>query len=334
MLWRSKSRSDPVVLMPYPAKSFRDAVRTGKLGPMTVVSGSKMAQLKDEVRRWALKDGVNATPLGGLRIYRSESPFPFRRSASGCFALAVVVQGRKVAKVQGSQLSYGPSQYLVLSRAMECESRVVEASPQKPYMSLYLKLPPRLLARTLIDLADADLDRGEQPPAAQAFVNSLDEELADALVRLLKALARPSQAEALAPLQLQEIIFRLLESDSAAFLRREAAAAGHDQQIWKAIEYIRRNMASRLTVEEIAGHVGMSPSHFAHIFRDVTRTSPIQYAKDVRLNQARLLLIAEGARVGEAAQQVGYASPSHFTRDFTDQYGLPPGRYAKRFRTH
>jgi AraC-like DNA-binding protein len=136
----------------------------------------------------------------------------------------------------------------------------------------------------------------------------------------------------LAPLALREIVFRLLRSPAASALLALATANGEAARIQQAMAFIEANAARRLSVAAVARHVAMSPSHFAHRFRDVASVSPMRFLKHVRLERARSLLLAEGLSVAEAAERVGYASASHFTRDFKRLFGLAPARYAGAFQ--
>jgi AraC-like DNA-binding protein len=128
----------------------------------------------------------------------------------------------------------------------------------------------------------------------------------------------------LAPLIVEEIVFRLLRSDAAAIVRR-AVTHEQDAHIQAAMRFIRENSTRRLSVKEMARHVAMSPSHFAHRFRAVARVTPMRYLKQVRLQEARRLLLADGLRIAETATRVGYESASHFARDFKSWFGTTPG---------
>jgi AraC-like DNA-binding protein len=135
----------------------------------------------------------------------------------------------------------------------------------------------------------------------------------------------------LAPLIVREIVFRLLRTDAAAVLRQEVTQNGDRGRIREAMTYIEQRATHRLTVNTIARHVAMSSSHFAHRFREIASISPMQYLKHVRLERARTLLLADGLSAAEVARGVGYASASHFTRDFKRQFGLSPSSYARAF---
>lgn len=167
----------------------------------------------------------------------------------------------------------------------------------------------------------------------EVYVTDADADLLGAAVRLVRTLDDPTERSVLAPLVLREIVFRLLRSDAAAGLRRTAGNGDDDLRIREAMRYMEAHAKERLTVLRVARAVAMSPSHFAHRFRDVARVTPMQYLKHVRLREARLLLLEEGARAAEAGKRVGYRSPAHFSRDFVQAFGVAPSRYAERFRS-
>src|SRR5262249_3735345 len=165
-----------------------------------------------------------------------------------------------------------------------------------------------------------------------AYVSELDPGVRDALVRLLGTLDDPVERRLLAPLIIEECALRLLRSDAAATFRAAIGQDGDLPPVEAAMRFMEANRARALTVGQIARHVGMSESHFAHRFREVAGVSPMRYLRQTRLDQARTLLLSEGARPSEAAARVGFESTSHFTREFKRLYGAPPADYARRFR--
>jgi AraC-like DNA-binding protein len=288
-------------------------------------------ELRARVARHAPDDGRNQSPLPEVRFMRSTRPTPHNRGHAPSLLLAVVVQGRKVARTEGRELSYDADSYLIVTGECEYESSIVEASPAAPYLSMMVQLPPEVVVRTLLSLGDAGAGAAGAAPA-DAYVSRLDPPLVEVLCRLLRTLDDPVERSVIAPLVLGELVFRLLRSDWAAEIRRAAGAAAEHGRIAQAMAFMRQHLDRRLTVAAIARHVAMSPSHFAHRFRDVARMSPINYLKHLRLHEARLLLLEQGLRPGEAAARVGYGSPTHFHRDFKVRFDLPPVAYCRRFR--
>jgi len=286
----------------------------------------------DDLRRLVLahapEEGMASTAVPGLRLNRSHRPVLHKRVEAPSVTFAVIVQGKKDVTIGGETLSYAPGSYLFVTGERRYTATIAEASEEAPYLSLALVLSPEDLSAAVLDLADAGDTKRQDPPA---IVSRLDDELLDATTRLVGTLSDAVERRVLAPLVTKEIIFRLLRSDSAAALRQ--AIQRRDDRIARAVRFIRANVHERLSVEQIARRVAMSPSHFAHRFRDIVRMSPMQFVRHVRLHQARLLLLSDGLAAAEVAEEVGYASPSHFSRDFKSLFGDPPRTYARRFRS-
>lgn len=280
----------------------------------------------------ATRDGVVDGPYPGLHYYRASEPVRYRKLPIFGPRLIVAAQGRKTAKFPGGELSYDSEHYLVVTGGTQMEGMVVEASADKPYLAFCIGLSPEAVARTLLALADAapPATASTVTPSVPAFVAPLDAEVRSGVVRLLRSLADPVERRVVAPLVLDELVFRLLRSDAASFVR--GAVREGDASIQEAMRYMRENASSTLSVDQVARHVGMSGSHFAHRFSTVARVSPMRFLKQLRLEAARELMLGQRVRAGAAATQVGYESTSHFTRDFKQAFGSAPGEYVRRVR--
>lgn len=279
----------------------------------------------------ATQEGVTDAPYEGVHFYRASAPVRFRKMPIFGPRVIVAAQGEKLAKVPNGELRYGSKQYLVMTGGAYLEGQVLEASAETPYLAVCITLAPEVVARTLLALADAApaaARSADVPPDVPAFVSPLDEEVTGTVVRLLRALDDPLESRVVAPLVLDELVFRLLRTDAAAYVR--GAVREGDRSIQEAMRYMREHAVRSLTVEQVARHVGMSESHFAHRFSAVARVSPMRYLKQLRLEAARQLMLGKRVRAGEAALQVGYESASHFTRDFKQAFGAAPGEYVRR----
>ena len=276
----------------------------------------------------ATKEGTSHTAIPGLVVHRISKRTTFEKWRTFGPSFSVVVKGKKVSSYRGQELSYDRSSYFVVTGEADFIGNVVEA---EPFLAFCYQVPAEIVAETLLALADAvPVAREEAVPPA--FVVPIDRAIAECSLRLLRAERDPIERKLVAPLVIREIVFRLLRSDAAAALR---GAVGRDEEsvkIGTAMRFIRDNIGSPLAVEDLARHVAMSPSHFAHRFRAIVRMSPMRYVRQLRLQHARRWLVADGLRVNEAATRAGYESTSHFTRDFKSEYGAAPGEYTKRFR--
>jgi AraC-like DNA-binding protein len=284
----------------------------------------------------ATAEGATPSDFGGLCFWRASRPTSIHKTVVLGPRLIVVAQGRKVAKLGGRDLVYDEDHMLVATGETRFDGMVLEATPDRPYLAFCLELPPETIARTLLAIADGAPDRPASIVGAAsrngdaAFVSPLTEPVTGAAMRLLRSLGDPLERKVVAPLAQEELVFRLMRTEAAAAIR--ASVRDGDAAIQVAFRYIQDNAARPLAVEDIARHVGMSASHFAHRFTAVARVSPMRFVKHVRLEKARALMLAEPVRVQEAAARVGYESASHFTRDFKIAYGAAPAEYVRRVR--
>jgi AraC-like DNA-binding protein len=287
--------------------------------------------LVELVAGFAKREGCTDALFPGLRFFRCTMRSTFEKTQAPGPVLTVVAQGRKTVRWEGQELVYDPSRYFVLTGEGTFAGCVTEASAGRPYLAVCLSIPPDLIAKTLLALADGTPAAAE--PGFPAYTAPLDSGMRDAVIRFLLAIDDPVERQVLAPLALEEIVFRLLRSDAAAAVRAAVGQSNDAAQIKKAMSFMRARATAPISVEDVARHVAMSPSHFAHRFRAVARVSPMRYLKQLRMDQARAVLLAGGARISEAAAQVGYESASHFTRDFKSTFGTAPAAYVRRFRS-
>lgn len=239
----------------------------------------------------------------------------------------LILQGSKSMTVGSSTLEYDPATYFVMSVGLPAAGVVRPSAAGEPYLAVALLLDPQILAGLLSDLPEA-------APAAKSAagfsVAAVTPELMDAWVRMLRLMKRPGEIPALAPVYEREILYRVLQGPHGGMLREIATPDTAMARVSLAIEWIRRNFAQPLRVEALANKASMSASAFHRHFKAVTSLSPLQYQKRVRLLQARTLLISKGASVTAAALDVGYGSPTQFSREYAREFGLSPARDSSR----
>ena len=235
--------------------------------------------------------------------------------------MCLVLQGAKEAYMRDRVVRYSAGDILIVSHAVPVEAAVIKASSQEPYAALVLRLDLTLV-RSLADeigkVAEADEDMQSLQAAAS------DAPLIDAMHRLFRLSQDPLEAHALAPLVLKEIHFRLLRAEHGGMLRQLLHHDSTASRISKTIATIRGNFKTNIAVTDLAAECGMSLSAFHEHFKAVTATTPLQYQKDLRLLEARRLLSSNGLSVAAAAYEVGYESPTQFSREFSRKFGLPP----------
>ncbi|AIC28016.1 MULTISPECIES: AraC family transcriptional regulator [Rhizobium] len=285
---------------------------------------SPYQEIVDIVMRFAPGDGEFSTAIGNLHVSRRSKPSdPFHSSYRPCFAF--VLQGAKSLQLGTELISYGTGDYLLTSLDLPVAWRVTEASPEVPHLCLGLAIDSEKLLELLsrIDIprpaADTDGQRG-------MVVNVAPPELMDAAVRLLRLLDRPGDIPAMAPLIEQEILYRVLTGPHGARLINIATSDSHSNRIARAVAWLKENFARPLRIEDLAERVNMSVSSFHHHFKSVTAMTPVQYQKQLRLHEARRLMLVERLDAGTAGHRVGYQSPSQFSREYSRLYGASPAR--------
>lgn len=281
----------------------------------------KQLELAALIERFTGQDGMHHTAIAPLILYRSSAP---SGPIHGAYApaLGIIAQGRK-------QLTLGEEQYLcnrahsmLGSVELPIVGRVVEATPEDQYLSLRLDLEPMQIGAVIME-AGLAVPSDEQPERGLS-VGQINVALLDAVVRLLRLLETPQDIPLLAPLVLREIFYRLLIGEQGTRLRQMALASSHTQRVAKVINWIKQNYTQPLRIEALAREVHMSPSTLHHHFKAVTAMSPLQYQKQLRLQEARRLMLAEAVDAATAGYHVGYESPSQFSREYRRLFGAPP----------
>ncbi|WEZ85426.1 AraC family transcriptional regulator (plasmid) [Rhizobium sp. 32-5/1] len=285
-----------------------------------------VAACLEAVGRMAKGEGVTLTPLPRVWIVKFSQAAPYYRGRNAGTSLAIAASGTKLVSVENERFVNDASRFLVLHGERPYDA-VVEGSEEEPYIALKLQLPPELVAKTLIEYAETGYSQPQADMTIPAFCDVLTPDLATSLLRLIRALDDPADCLMLAPSYLREICYRLLRSEAAGVLR--ASITSDDVKLVRAMRFIEEGASSRLTVADVAAEVAMSPSHFAHRFRTCVGVSPMRYRAQVRLERARLLLLNTAATVSRAAEEAGYASDAHFSRDFKELFGVSPRAYVR-----
>ena len=275
--------------------------------------------------------GPNGGDWPGLTIYRFHEPTQPSWEEVSSLSLCVVAQGRKRVTVDGRPYRYDPFNYLVVNNHMHFQAEIIEASVTKPFLSLVLQIDPAVVRRVSVEMLEqrqkAMVPAQREDSSEQVFVSALDTDLMGAVVRFLRALSTGPDRRILAPAYLQEMVYRVLQAEQCDRLLRIAAAQQNNDPVSRVVAYIRDNLAEPLTVADMAEQVAMSPSAFTTLFRSATGKSPYQFVKEMRLCQARELLMRGNGTVLSVSRAVGYLSVSHFINEFRRRFGLPPRAY-------
>jgi AraC-like DNA-binding protein len=269
-------------------------------------------------------------PLPGLLVNRSTRPVKWAgilTQPAFCF----VAQGSKQALVGDDVYRYDPGHYLLFTVDLPVAFEVQDAAEDDPFLGLKLDLDPSIVASVAMD-SGIKFKKGEVATKA-INVSKVDADLLDTVLRLIRLLERPDEAKVLGPLVIREIVYRLLMGGQGARLAHLLAVEGDTRRISKAIGHLREHYDEQLKMDEIAQQLGMSVSGFHHHFKSVTSMSPLQFQKNLRLQEARRLMLGEDLDAASAGYRVGYEDPSHFSREYKKQFGAPPQRDISRLRS-
>lgn len=245
-------------------------------------------------------------------------------------SLALIAQGAKQVVLGDDVYRYGGTDYLLTSIDLPVTTQIVEASTEKPYLSVMFQIDTARIANLLEHAGHQD--SAPVPAARGMAVSTVTPELEDAAIRLLRLLDRPGDIPALLPLIEQEIIYRILTGPQSGRLRQMAITESQSHQISRACIWLKEHYALPLKIEELANRVSMSVSSLHHHFKAITAMSPMQYQKQLRLQEARRLMLEDMLDAGSAGHQVGYESQSQFSREYARQFGEPPLRDVGRVR--
>src|SRR5512140_1695744 len=272
---------------------------------------------------------LHTTAIPGLSLFRREEP---TEPISGMYepSICLVAQGAKRVMLGDDTYVYDAHHYLITSVQLPTVVQVIEASREKPYLGLRLMLDLREISQLMVD-SNLPQPRAQQSSRGMA-TGEVTLPLLTAFQRLIDLLAEQQDIPILAPIIQREIIYRLLVGDQGERLRQIASAGSQSNQIARAIDWLKGNFTQQLRIDDLAAQASMSTSTFHHHFRSMTALSPLQFQKQLRLQEARRLMLAERMDAATAGFQVGYESPSQFSREYNRQFGAPPLRDILKLR--
>lgn len=283
---------------------------------------SQRDEMKEIIGRHCQADGSWPTSMAGLTLFRGS-----QTSAPSCTivasAFAMMTQGAKRISVSEEVYDYDSRHYLISSVDLPMLARVTEASAEQPYLGLALGIDPLKIREMTAHLPP--LRRGESIDRGIA-VGTLDTDIQNTALRLVRLLDRPEDIPALAPIIERELLYRLLSGRLGARLRQAAATGSHSHQIIRIIGWLRQHIDQAISIEQLADLANMSKSSLHHHFKALTAMTPVQYQKQLRLHEARRLMLMDNQDAASAAHRVGYESPSQFSREYRRMFGAPPAR--------
>ncbi|MCK1638346.1 AraC family transcriptional regulator [Bradyrhizobium sp. 157] len=270
--------------------------------------------------------GVARTPIPGLTTIRATAPSGLDYAISRPL-VCLVLQGTKHVTMGNRAFTFRAGDSLLITADVPTVSRITRASIAVPYFSLVLDLDPAVIADLAVEMKAVPIAEG-----APVHHEPTDAEVADAALRLIRLIERPASVPVLRTQLVREMHYWLLSGRHGAAIRRLGWPDGHAQRVARAVAVLRAEFTQPLRVARLAAVAGMSPSSFHQHFRTVTSLSPLQFQKQLRLIEARRLMLSDGVTSSSAAFAVGYESVSQFTREYGRMFGLPPVRETKAAR--
>ncbi|KQU45129.1 AraC family transcriptional regulator [Sphingomonas sp. Leaf339] len=279
----------------------------------------RIAELSALIHRHVVGTGICSTAMPHVSLIRADAPSTPTAAVYEA-SLCIIAQGSKRVSIGEHSVVYDAAHYLLVSVDLPLVGHVLDASPERPYLCCKIDLDASILA-DLMAIEGGGLVRTDLPVLG---VYPGDPDLIDAACRLVGLLDRPDTIRALAPLIEREILYRLLTGPHGPMLRHVATAGSHLNQVSRAIAAIRRRFDAPIRIDDVAAEAGMSSSSLHVHFKAITRMTPLEYQKQLRLQEARRLMLTEGATASTAGFAVGYESPSQFSREYRRLFGAPP----------
>lgn len=279
------------------------------------------------VQAHADENGIAKTPVPGLTLICATS------SSALLYAInkplvALVLQGSKRVAMGRDSFDFGAGQSLLITADVPTVSQITRANISEPYISLVVELDLALIESLVVDIGAAPCAVGEP-----LRVDATEDEVADTVLRLLRLLDRPASLPVLLAQSMRELHFWLLSGRHGGAIRCLGIADSYVQRVARAVALIRTHFAQQLRVERLAEAAGMSMSSLHEHFRAITSLTPLQFQKQLRLIEARRMMLADGAVISNAAYAVGYESVQQFTREYGRMFGQPPARDMKAAKT-
>ena len=288
----------------------------------TAHTGSALADL---IKPLVNRNGLNASRLsrvGVLCLGRHQERTPLMYDPS----LIIIAQGRKVGYLGDREIHYNPGHYLVQTLPMpfECETH---GSPDTPLLGISVKLDPALLSEMVTSMGDIGLP--PTPPKPMASV-AMNEGMQMAMLRLAHTLHDDLECTIMGDARIRDVVFEALKGEQGPALRALVKGHGHYSRIVQILSKLHAQYADDFSVEQLAKQANMSVSTFHQHFKQITRSSPAQYLKRLRLIKAQQLILQDSHNVNQAALAVGYRSVPQFSRDYKRYFGESPLQHKRQ----
>lgn len=312
-------------VLPFPATGGQEAASTPRNGTSPSLLSAVMAFIETK----GGGQGRFQTPMEGVYIVRSfQDMLPIHNMYRP--SLCVVLKGEKAILFGDTELHYREMDCLVVSIEIPAIGRMIGATPATPYLGMTIEFDVPVLREVLQQLRNPPVPSAVTSPCV--FVGQVDDALADCVTRLARMAQTPDAVPVLYPAAMRELYYRLLTGPHGSEISKLALPETQAERVARAIHYLRDHFNEPLRVEQLAEVARMSPSSFHQHFKAMTSLTPVQYQKQLRLLEARRLMVSDNVNVSEAAYQVGYESASQFSREYTRSFGVPPKRDVTNFK--
>ncbi|MBM7694317.1 AraC-like DNA-binding protein [Peribacillus deserti] len=296
---------------------------------MSELIHKQQEELAEIIEQYTIDDGSHQTAIPGLFFSRYSHAIGPSHGVHNT-SLCIVAQGKKEIWLAQERYEYSPTDYLITSVNLPITGQVMEASPEIPYLGLKLEFTHDQILEVLrnSDIATVSKEKTERA----MYVNRINSSMVDAVIRLVRLLDSPEDIPVIAPLFIKEILYRVLQGQHGGMLKQAVVQGSSTYRIRDIIEHIINHYNSSFRSEELANLANMSVPSFYRHFKEVTAMSPIQFQKQIRLQEARRLLLSESTDAADVSFRVGYESPSQFSREYSRMFGFPPIEDIKRLR--
>lgn len=294
-----------------------------------------MSQLRqkilDIVKNKATDEGINKTSVPYIQFFKSSDISKLTRMVYEP-SLFVIVQGAKIVMLGHHTYKYDPLSYLVSSVHLPISGQILEASSSYPFLSIQISFTAEQIYEIFEESEELNIDYNNNYDSLGLSKGIIADEILEIIYRQLSLLDSSKDIKILAPLYHKELLYRLLQQGSASVLRQFTSLKSNASRISKVIRVIQQDLFKPIQIQELANIAGMSISSFHKYFKDITSMSPIQYRKQNRLQEARRLMLTKDFDASTAAFEVGYESPSQFSREYAKYFGLPPSKDIKKIK--
>ena len=290
-------------------------------------SAQARARLAELIARYAPHDGLFDLPLPGVHLLRTSTQETNPTRAVTKPGMCIIAQGAKRVLIGQDVYDYDNSRMAVYSTEVPVSAKILKASEAEPYLCLIVDIEPQKLAELTMKAFPNGLPKVQHP--RPLFIGKANPKIVEAGSRLLELLCQPNDAEFLQPLITDEIFIRLLRSDIGTLVAQIAATDSSLQRISKAISWIREHFREPMKVETLATLSNMSVSAFHSHFKTVTSMTPLQFQKELRLHEAKQVMLNRMMDVSTACMHVGYSSVSQFSREYSRLFGVSPSKDAR-----